>query len=50
MKERDFVTIINNSFKAAGGFGYKIPDTPFIKDNPMRFTSKKPFDCIDVLI
>ena len=49
MKEKDFVTIINNSIKAAGGFSYKIPDTPFIPNNPMRFTGKKPFDCISVL-
>ena len=24
---------------------YKISDTPWIKDNPMRFTAPKPFDC-----
>ena len=48
MKESDFVRIINNSIKAAGGFSYKIPDTPFIPNNPMRFTGKKPFDIISV--
>ena len=46
MKESDFVRIINNSIKAVGGFSYKIPDTPFIPNNPMRFTGKKPFDII----
>ena len=49
MKESDFVRIINNSIKAAGGFSYKIPDTPFIPNNPMRFTGKKPFDIIAFL-
>lgn len=47
MKEKNFVTIINNSIKAAGGFSYKIPDSPFIpEDVRMRFTGKKPFDII----
>lgn len=27
-------------------FWYKIPDVPFIKDNPMRFTPRKPFDVV----
>lgn len=49
MKESDFVRIINNSIKAAGGFSYKIPDTPFIPNNPMRFTGKKPLDVISVI-
>lgn len=45
MKERDFVTIINNSIQAVGGFSEKIADSPFIPGNPkLRFTKKKPYD------
>lgn len=49
MNESNFVTIINNSINYAGGFAYKIPDMPFIPNNPVRFTGKKPFDSIAVL-
>ncbi len=60
MKEKDFVTIINNSIKATGGCAYKIPDIPgYHKENKcpvcqsvvnnFRFTGKKPFDNIAVL-
>lgn len=50
MKEKDFVTIINNSIYAFGGFSHKISDSPFIPGNEkMRFTKKKPFDIIACL-
>jgi penicillin-binding protein-related factor A (putative recombinase) len=46
MDEKQGHRILNNSFRALGGFSEKIHDQPF---NPsIRFTPKKPFDGMSV--
>lgn len=47
MREANFHSIWNKTFREAGGWSYKIPDQGYFGDKN-RFTPKKPFDGITV--